>query len=177
MGHDQSPCKEGGIGIDAVTFSSTSPSPEAAGRVTLLSQSAPTAQLGYQDFLRAFYCLYEATFWLGSWLLCAHCLSLRASLVICVKHFLTKCLSHQKILTEPGTFNDTFFSHFMVTALFLPNDVMLANTFRLIALLPAISVICHSSHMPWLMMWYRASQCQPTSNWDTGLHRWHQMGF
>lgn len=44
MAHDQSPCKEGGIGMDAVTFSYTSPS-AAAGRVTLLSQSAPTTQL------------------------------------------------------------------------------------------------------------------------------------
>lgn len=144
--------------------------------MTLQSQSAPTAQLGYQDFLTAFNCLYEAQLWLGTRLSCAHRLwCMRASLVICVKHFLSKCLSHQKILTEPGTFNVTFLSYFTVTALVLPSDFMLANTFRLIALLPAISVICHSSHMPWLMMWYRASRCQPTNDRDTGWR--HQMGF
>lgn len=63
MGHDQSPCKKGRIGVDAVTFSHHPPSPaEDAGKLTLLSQSAPTAQLGYQGFLTAFKCLYEAAF-------------------------------------------------------------------------------------------------------------------
>lgn len=62
MGHDQSPCKKGRIGVDTVTFSRPPSPAEDAGKLTLLSQSAPTAQLGYQDFLTAFKCLYEAAF-------------------------------------------------------------------------------------------------------------------
>lgn len=145
------------------------PPTEAAGRLTLLSQSAPTAQLGYQDFLAAFNCLYEPLFWLGTRPSYAHQLGLYVSLIDNPRQTFPcqNCSSHQKIPTETGTLIVTSSSHFMVTALVVPSDFTLANTFRLIVLIPAISVICHSSHMPRLMMWYGPSWCQPTSDWDT----------
>lgn len=56
MGHVESSCKREGL-AQILYYYPPAPTPhpaEAAGRVTLLSQSAPTAHLCYEGFLTVF---------------------------------------------------------------------------------------------------------------------------
>lgn len=73
------------------------------------------------------------------------------------------------LITSKRAFSVTFLSYFMVNCRVLAKWLYAFKHLQINCTLPpAILVICHSSHMLWLMMWYKASQCQPTSDWDTG---------